>query len=128
MAPESSNFQQKILEIKPITFGFGPLSSSVISAFREATLARYSVGVPPTFATCFREAEFAWLERLKVDMRTLLHTDQEYEYLEPLAEGERLEITTSVDSCKERKGLVFFLLRSEVRSGATVKIRSNTTF
>jgi hypothetical protein len=125
---EQGSYQKKIEGLSPITFSLGPLSEEKVSAFRKATSTAHTRAIPPTFPTCFRKAEFDWLDLIKVDMRTLLHTEQEYEYLVPLQVGDTLTVTTSVESCRERRGMTFFVLLSEVSDGKAVKVRSHTTF
>lgn len=112
----------------PISFQAAPLSEKHLEEFRQATRTQFSPGFPPTFPTCFRKAEFDFLERFEVDMRLLLHVDQEYHYIKPLKVGDVLTITTSVGDVKERKGMYFVTLTTDFVSGKDAKIKSNTTF
>lgn len=125
---EPGSYQKKIEGLAPITFELPPLSDAVVTAFRKATRTEYAQSIPPTFPTCFRKAEFDWLDRIQVDMRTLLHTEQEYEYLVPLTIGDKLSVTTSVESCRERRGMTFIVLLSQAFRGDIEMIRSHTTF
>lgn len=125
---EPGSYQKKIEGLSPITFELPPLTTEAVGAFRKATHTQYAVGIPPTFPTCFRKAEFDWLDRIQVDMRTLLHTEQEYEYLKPLQNGDKLSVTTAVESCRERRGMTFIVLLSQVFKGDSEMIRSHTTF
>lgn len=61
-------------------------------------------------------------------MRALLHLDQEYEYLSPLCAGDHLTVTTRVGEIKERRGMQFVVLHTDIQCGAEKKIISNTTF
>lgn len=132
MAPERDSEIKKaetdVSQLKPLTFEAGPLTEAEVRLFCEATRSTHCVGVPPTFATIFRKAEFQWLSHMKVDMRNLLHTEQEYEYFEPLEVGDKLSITTSIQDWKERRGMVFTTLASEVCCEGKVKVRSSTSF
>lgn len=109
-----------------------PLSRQHIDFFRRATLSDSSPGIPLTFPTIFRRPEFDWLDRLKVDMHSLLHTEQEYEYLVPLEVGDVPRIRTRVKELKERKSkrlsLTIVVLESEVHCSEVLKMRTNTTF
>jgi hypothetical protein len=132
MAPENEAFlkryQENIGKLEPITFEVGPIRPEDISAFKKATLTAHVSSVPPTFCTVLRKAEFEWLDRMKVDMRNLLHTEQQYQYLEPIEVGQTLQVTTSIEEWKERRGMIFTTLLSEVKAAGKVRVRSSTTF
>lgn len=67
---------------------------------------------PPTFATCFRDGEFTILQDLNVDLRKLLHGEQEYEYHRPIKPGDVLTCTPRIASLKSKetkKGTMDFL-------------------
>lgn len=113
---------------EPISFNAGPLTDEHREAFRQATLTKYSLGFPPTYATSFRKAEFDFLDRFEVDMRSLLHMDQEYIYLKPLDVGDTVTITTRVGEIRERRGMIFVTLYTDLICKGETKIRSNTTF
>lgn len=100
----------------------------MVERFRHATRTQYSQGVPPSFATRFRKAEFEFLDRFEVDMRELLHVDQEYEYFVPLTVGDALEVTTQIADMKDRRGMYFVVLRTDIVSNQVKKIASHTTF
>lgn len=61
-------------------------------------------------------------------MRELLHVDQEYEYLAPLKTGDPLKVSTRIGEIKERRGMYFVTLHTDVFGGEDKKIVSNTTF
>jgi N-terminal half of MaoC dehydratase len=109
-----------------------PISREDLEAFTKATLTEHSRAIPLTFPTTFRRPEFQWLDRLKVDMHQLLHTDQEYEYLKPLEVGDTPVIRTRICDFKERRvrqgRLVIVVLESEVSCQEELKLRSLTTF
>ena len=116
------------VNVEPITFEAGPLTEVHLKEFREATSTEFTPGFPPTYATVFRKAEFDFLDRFKVDMRLLLHVDQEYIYLVALRIGDTLNITTSVGEIRERRGMHFVTLHTDFVCKGEAKIRSNTTF
>jgi N-terminal half of MaoC dehydratase len=109
-----------------------PISRQDLEAFASATLTQNSHSIPLTFPTTFRRPEFQWLDRLKVDMHQLLHTDQEYEYLTPLEVGDVPVIRTRISDFKERKvrqgRLAIVVLESEVSCQGVLKLRCLTTF
>jgi hypothetical protein len=119
---------QKSFEETPIVFRAEPISKQAIERFAEATRSEHFGESPLTFPTIFRSTEFQWLDRLKVDLRELLHTDQEYEYLTPLKEGDTATVYTRVLEFKERKGMRFVVLESEVRCSEKVVVRARSSF
>jgi acyl-CoA thioesterase FadM len=72
--------------------------------------------------------EFRWLDRLKIDLRQLLHTDQEYEYFAPLREGDPPLVCTRLAEYRERLGLLFVCLESAVRVAGKVCVTARSTF
>lgn len=111
-----------------IRYQLEPLQASHIDAFRKATRTTHFQGMPPTFVTYFRWAEFQWLERLKVNMRHLLHTGQEYEYRGTFQPGDRPEIVTRIVEIRERRGMKFVNAESEVRVNGEIRVVSHTSF
>jgi hypothetical protein len=65
---------------------------------------------------------------MKVNMRYLLHTDQEYEYLSPLAIGDKLAIETKLTDVKQRRALKFVTLVSRITAAGKPRLVSTTTF
>lgn len=120
-------FQKSFMEA-PIVFRAPPVSRQSITQFVEATHSEHCGLDPLTFATIFRSTEFQWLDRLQVDLRQLLHTDQEYEFVAPLKEGDVPTIYTRVCEHKERKGMRFVVLESEVRCDDQIKIVARSSF
>jgi len=103
------------------------VTEAQINAFRVATRTTYS-GTPPTFATLFRDAEWKWLDRLKINMRDLLHSDQEYHYLQPLKAGDEPVVATKMKSHRERRGMHFFTLETVISCNGVPKILAQTGF
>jgi hypothetical protein len=111
-----------------IRMDFGPITSDHIREFAEATRSTQFQNTPLTFPTIFRTTEFRWLDRLRIDMHQLLHTEQEYEYFVPLREGDEPVIATRISDYRERRGLLFVTLETEVHCGGTLALRAYSAF
>ncbi len=118
----------KSISEAPIVFRADPISQEHISRFADATCSEHFSGSPLTFPTVLRAAEFKWLDRLKFDMRELLHTDQEYEYISPLREGDVPMVITKVTDFRERRGMTFVVLTSEIRCGERLAVTARSSF
>jgi hypothetical protein len=115
-------------DLTPIVFKVGPLTNQGFMQFNQAVSAQYALGAAPTFATTLRKAEFDFLERLKVNLKTLLHTDQEYQFISKFIEGDLLVVETKLGSSKQKRGMVFVTMESEVKVDNEVKLRSISSF
>jgi hypothetical protein len=76
-----------------------------VAAFRK--VFGQETGVPPTFLTAAEFAAFpAVLDdpHLQLDFSRVLHVSQEYEYVRPLQEGERLRIRPRIESIRIKGG------------------------
>jgi hypothetical protein len=105
-----------------------PVTDADIQAFCRATGTDHSPKMALTYPTRWRTTEFEWLGKLNIDMRSLLHTGQEYEFLHPLKAGEIPIIVTRMKSMKERGGMRFITLESLVSFSGVVKVKSLSTF
>ncbi|NBX75510.1 MAG: hypothetical protein EBQ92_03075 [Proteobacteria bacterium] len=105
------------------TITLNAITEKEVELFRKATLTE-APEFPLTFATRFRELEFALLTDLKVDIQQLLHTDQSYVYHAPLKVGDVPEITTRIKENREKRGMQFVVLETLVKSGGELKITS----
>ena len=114
--------------LPPITLEMEMLTEETVKAFALATSSEHFKTLPPSFATRFRKAEFEGLTRMNVDMRTLLHIEQEYEYLEPLKVGDKVAVSTKIAEWKERRSMTFVTLETTIMAGSATKIKSTTTF
>ncbi len=114
---------QSVIELK-----LPKITAVAVENFRQATRTSHSEGIPKTFVTLYRRGEFDWLERLHVDFHNLLHTDQEYVYLQPLKVGDEPTVRTHIVDMKERKNLTIMTLHSDILVGETVKVVAMTTF
>jgi len=119
---EDSNAQN------PITFDWEAVSTERMRSLAKATASDHVKGMPPTYPTIYRWGEFEWLKRNGVDLRNLLHTDQEYEYLAPLVVGEKPKVTTVLKATRARAGMTFITLESTVESGGKIAVRNSTQF
>lgn len=118
----------KSISEAPIVFRADPISREHIRQFADATYSEHFSGSPLTFPTVLRAAEFKWLDRLKFDMRELLHTDQEYQYVSPLREGDVPMVITKVADFRERRGITFVVLESEIRCDDRLAVTARSSF
>jgi acyl-CoA thioesterase FadM len=124
----SGQFALGVTDTTPITFEMPVLTDEQLTAFREATRTEYAHGVPLTFATIFRKAEFEWVDRVQMKVQSVLHAEQEYHYLAPLQVGDRPVITTSLKNLKGRSGMFFLVLESTLKCKEELKLTWSTTF
>jgi hypothetical protein len=94
-----------------ITFTVEPAR---VAAFRE--VFRQKEGVPPTFPTVAEFTVFPSVigdPNLGLDLRRVLHGNQEYSLARPLREGETLTVRTRLDSIRQRAGTGFLAIATE---------------
>lgn len=110
-----------------ITFSFGTITAEFIQQFVDATGSTHHAHSPLTLPTIFRKPEFAWLDRLQIDLHELLHTEQEYEFVRTLREGDSPELATRMADYRSRRGLLFVTLETDVTSFGQpiLKVRSS---
>ena len=116
---------------EPIGFRAEALTAQSASQFIHATHTENlekSQTFPLTFATLFRRAEFMWLDRMKVDLRNLLHTDQEYQYVTAFQLGDVPDVTTKILTWKERRGMIFVTLETDIAVDGVRRVLATTTF
>lgn len=104
------------------------IGSERVSAFRRAVRAQHEYGMPLTMPTLYRHAEFEWVSKLGLDMTYLLHTEQEYEYLYPLSEDAEVVFRTHVKSFRNRVGMAFVTLETEILTDGRLCVRAITNF
>lgn len=112
----------------PLVRRLPEITAERIHAFGHATRSEHFVDSPPTYPTTFRSTEFEWLDILKIDLHHLLHTEQEYEYLQPLREGDVPVVTTRVTEHRERRGLLFVVLETEVHVQEKLVVTTRSSF
>jgi hypothetical protein len=106
------------------------ISEEQVAAFRKVTASQHvgEGGIPLTFITRFRRPEFQMLERLKIDYRNLLHTDQEYRYITPFRVGEVPFVRSRICEHRERRSLRILTIETEFRCATELKAVSYSTF
>lgn len=88
-----------------------------VRAFADA-VGHQGPGVPPTIVTV-PEIE-AGLDhvvsdpRLGIDLSRVLHAEQEYRWSRPVLAGETLTASATIESVRDRGGMRFLILRTEV--------------
>lgn len=78
-------------------------SEARLRAFAHAVRAPSSADLP-TFFTCWRAGEFELLDRMGIQLKQVLHGEQEYEFLAPIATGATVEFRTRLKDCMEKQG------------------------
>jgi len=73
-----------------------------ISAFCKAIGAKESTQAPPTFLTVLRRGEFELFQSLGIELSRVLHTDQEYEYENPILAGDSVRFVSTVANILEK--------------------------
>ena len=85
----------------------------------------------PTFPTLFRDGEFILLKEMGVELRQVLHGEQDYSYKKPIRVGERVTYETRLESVHDKSGsrgcMHFILVSTEVRVGSELRCTSKTT-
>jgi hypothetical protein len=87
-----------------------------VEAFRRA-VGGPSAGVPPTFATTAEFMVFPTIvgdPDVGIDLLHVVHADQTYEVARPLVVGETLTIRSSIADVRQRTGLSFLVIRTEL--------------
>ena len=102
-----------------------PAARFLVSSERVAAFAR-AVGaggdtVPPTFATAPEmEAMRAVIDdpELELDFSRVVHADQSYEWSRPIAVGDVLTATPSIESIRSKAGSELLVVATEIVDGA----------
>lgn len=113
---------------KPVEYEGEIVSADHVERLRRVTNSQSKMWFPPTYPTIYRMGEFEWLKRLDVNLRQLLHTEQEYEYLKPLEVGKTPLIRTYLKSEKKRRGLLFLLFESLISMDGVDRMVARTQF
>ena len=93
------------------------VDGSRVRAFADAVGHR-GPGVPPTIVTVPEIA--AGLDhvvsdpRLGIDLSRVLHGEQEYRWSRPVLGGETLTASATIESVRDKGGMRFLILRTEV--------------
>lgn len=110
-----------------IEFQAGPITTKDIELFSSATLSTHS-SFPLTFPTSYRKAEFEFLIELNINMRNLLHTEQAYTYYSPLLVGDSPLAVSQLKENKERKGMRFITIETQLICNGEKRVTSESTF
>jgi len=106
------------------------VDGSRVRAFADAVGYR-GLGVPPTIVTVPEIA--AGLDhvvsdpRLGIDLARVLHGEQEYTWSRPVVVGETLTAAATIESVRDRGGVRFVVLGTQVRDGAGELVASGRT-
>lgn len=114
--------------LPPIVRTLPAITRAHVEAFAQATRSEHYVDCPPTYPTTFRSTEFEWIGILGIDLHNLLHTEQEYEYLKPLREGDIPLVASRVTEYRERRGLLFVEVTSDVTVAGDVVLIARSSF
>ena len=105
-----------------------------------ARVARFQISVedsniqdvPPTFLTVFRKPEFDLFQSLGVELKRVLHAEQEYRFERPLKIGEELTYQCRLANVLEKKGaqsfLSFLVIETEFFSGHEAGTQARVAF
>lgn len=115
-------------DLTPIKFTAATITKDRVELFKSAVRLQYTEGIPPTYATTFRKGEFAFLDRFHVNLKNLLHTDQQYEYITPFCLDDIPEVTTEFVSTKERRGMIFVSIKSQVKVKDQIRVYFTSSF
>ncbi|MET0797407.1 MaoC family dehydratase N-terminal domain-containing protein [Rhodococcus erythropolis] len=91
------------------------------------------IPVPPTFLFCLdmeRPNPSTFYADLGIDIRTILHGEQEFTYLQTAYAGDTLQFSTAVTDCYAKKaGALQFLVRTTevTREGQAIATLRSTT-
>ena len=106
------------------------VDASRVRAFADA-VGHLGPGVPPTIVTVPEIA--AGLDhvvsdpRLGIDLARVLHGEQEYTWSRPVVVGETLTAAATIESVRDRGGVRFVVLGTQVRDGAGELVASGRT-
>lgn len=106
-----------------------------ISAFCSAIgLSKVSTNVegtfvaPPTFMTVFRKGEFDLFQQLGIDLASILHAQQEYQYERSICSGDAILFETTLSNVLEKKGsssqLQFITVETHVQAETASGVQS----
>jgi acyl dehydratase len=122
------------LEGRPI----GPVEVAVtsdrVALYVDVTgddMTRWTDQAPPGFGSVLLFAvadEFLYDPEIRPFTRTLLHLDQSFTYLAPIAVGSQLTVEGTVTRVRQRADSYFVTFSAKARNGADVVMESSSTF
>jgi hypothetical protein len=91
-----------------------------LKEFCAAVGAEFRGDAPPTFMAVLLPGMFKLLEKIGIPLSSVLHTDQEYRYHQPIAPGDRLAYETVLSKAFEKQGRTssrkFMVFETEVHA------------
>lgn len=115
-----------------IQYDLPAVTQKKIEQFEKAIFCEGIRKMPLTFWTSYRKAEFEWLDRLKVQINELLHTEQEYHFFKPFNIMEPLRLCTTYESERTRKTqkgvMIFVTLKTDIIQNNEICVGSKTVF
>ncbi len=81
-----------------------PLVPTEVSAFAQAVCATDLSAVPLTYLTRMRRGEFEILQRVGIELSSVLHAEQEYELFGQMQAGNALRYETELSQVFEKSG------------------------
>jgi hypothetical protein len=75
-----------------------------LKAFCDAVGAEYRGDAPPTFMAVLLPGMFMLLNEIGIPLKSVLHTDQEYQYHQPILPGDHLIYETTLAKALEKQG------------------------
>lgn len=96
------------------------LAPTEVRDFAQAVCATDSATVPLTYLTRMRRGEFEILQRVGIELSSVLHAEQEYELFGSMQPGKSLRYETELDQVFEKSGsqasLLFLVFLTRVAS------------
>jgi hypothetical protein len=91
-----------------------------LKGFCSAVGAKYRGDASPTFMAVLLPGMFKLLEKIGIPLSSVLHTDQEYRYHQPIQSGDRLVYETVLAKAFEKQGransMKFMVFETEVHA------------
>jgi len=96
-------------------------AACIKSTVGNTSHSQISSAVIPTVFTVFRAGEFEIVAGMGIELKQILHAEQEYQIMAPLLPGEEIRFKTTLTNVMEKKGkgtkLAFLVLQTDfVRS------------
>lgn len=116
--------ERKIALTGPEMRDFAACVKATVGATSHSPIASPAI---PTVFTKFRHGEFELMNALGIELKQVLHAEQQYEMHAPLSPSEEIRFTTRLASVVEKKGktgnMAFMAFETEfVRTGDNVTV------
>ncbi|WP_026425744.1 MaoC family dehydratase N-terminal domain-containing protein [Actinokineospora inagensis] len=106
-------------KIREFAEAIGDLRAEYLDVEAARALGYADVVAPPTFTTIVNLAAINKIvndPELGLDYSRMVHGDQSFTFHQPVVAGDRLALTTTVESISRRAGNDFITLRAEIRT------------